>query len=288
MTRRKVSGTAHEEKIQTSRQVAVLGKNGDCVVEQENYKRVELGDKINLKKLENLFDVKRNWKLKQALEERLREYGDDGEKAFKEPFFMPGKKQGTLGARVKSVLIKSGDKSGIQVRGRGPKGFGFAPNGSMIRVDVFREVTGRTSKFHLVPVYAWHFSRAYLPEPEASVSGHINSGASSEPHFQFMFSLHPNEYIEVVDAKDRKASGYFITFDSSDGRIKWAPHDRAGKGNEDGQVKEKEERVATVTAKSIRKFEVDILGNRREVLPGKEPRRGLENRRSRKQGLRPV
>ena len=128
-------------------------------------------------------------------------------------------------------------------------------------------------------MYAWQFSQKNLPNRAIAQGKREDQWPEVTSDFQFMFSLYSNDYVEVDDGKGRILAGYYAGIDRSTAAMSIVPHDV---NNESAQ------RVGSKTVKSIRKFEVDILGNHREVLPGKEPRRGLENRRSRKQRLCPV
>jgi CRISPR-associated endonuclease Csn1 len=145
----KYTGQAHEETIISKRD------NGA-------FKRCSIS-KLNEKSIEKLIDKDgRNKKLYTALKERLEEYHYDGQKAFNEPFYIPGKKKGTYGAQVKSVLLEEVSNSGIPVRGQGKKGKGFAANGSMIRVDLFVRTEKERDAFYMIPIYAHQV--AQLPD----------------------------------------------------------------------------------------------------------------------------
>jgi CRISPR-associated endonuclease Csn1 len=280
MPRRKVTGLAHQATVRSSREKQVSREDDKLESSKVIYERKKLED-LKIADLDRLIDPKRNWKLKEGLKERLEkeEFKGDGKRAFKEPFFIEGKHDGTLGALVKSVLLETGEKSGVEVNGQGKKGKGIASNGSMVRVDIFQRVVRGKSAFYAVPVYAWQFSQKNLPNRAIAANKSEDQWPEVTSDFQFMFSLYPNDYVEVDDGKGRIVEGYYAGIHRGTAAIGIVPHDVP---NESAQ------NVGSKTVKSIRKFEIDILGNRREVLPGKEPRRGLENRRSRKQRLRPV
>ena len=280
MPRRKVTGTAHEATVRSSREKQVLTEDGKVESSRIIYERKRL-EHLRLADLDRLIDPKRNWKLKKGLKERLEkeEFNGDAKKAFKEPFFIEGRRAGTLGAPVKSVLLETGEKSGVEVNGQGKKGRGIASNGAMIRVDLFQRIIRGKSTFYAVPVYAWQFSQRTLPNRAIAANKSEEQWPEVTSDFQFMFSLYSNDYVEVDDGKGRILAGYYGGIHRGTAAISVVPHDVRN---------ELAQNVGSKTVKSIRKFEVDILGNRREVLPGKEPRRGLENRRSRKQRLRPV
>jgi CRISPR-associated endonuclease Csn1 len=271
MPRRTITGRAHQETIRSRRKVAVPNDQGTLETKQVIFERKALAN-LTSADLDKIIDQKRNKKLIEALADRLNAFDGEGERAFREPFFVPGKIPGTLGAQVKSVLVETGERSGVAVRGKGKKGEGIASNGDMIRIDVFRHVqSGKKQdkvKHYIVPVYASQFSGKNLPKRAITANKPEEEWTVVSDDFEFMFSAYPNDLLEVDDGRGKVIAGYYVGAHRGTAAIGLAPHDQA---NSDA------EQIGSKTVKTIRKYEVDPLGNRREILPGTEKRRGMEN-----------
>jgi CRISPR-associated endonuclease Csn1 len=147
----------------------------------------------------------------------------------------------------------------------------------MIRIDVFRRVIKSKKKLalehYIVPVYAHQFSGKALPNRAIVSKKSEEEWTVISAEHEFLFSVYPNDLLELDDGKGQKTLGYYVSTDRGDGRISIASPEQS---NDDAK------RIGSKTLKSIRKYEVDALGNRREILPGTEKRRGMENRSHRK------
>jgi CRISPR-associated endonuclease Csn1 len=205
--------------------------------------------KLTLKKVKDIvgYDNPRNVVLIAALEERLKNYGDDGGKAFAEPFYKPAGKKGKLGPVVRSIQVFQTQKSGMRVH-RGD-GYGVADLGAMLHVDVYQQ----GAKYFIKPVY------------EACDDVRLNSENVPEGA-KFLFSLRKNDYLEII-LGGILYQGYFVMYET-DGRLTMRAHDQP-------QPDKKYFRKSIALATLIRKFHVDILGHRYLAHPEEEPRRGL-------------
>ena len=173
-------GAAHQETIRSAKLLA----------EGKSSVKTPLVD-LTLKDLPNIigFEDPRNAALIAALKQRLEAHGDDGKKAFKEPFYKPSQ-PGKTAPLVRTVNLADTQKSGLPVRG------GIANNGAMLRVDIFTD----GKRFHAVPLYVADVVRsrlpnravvAYKPEDEWTVMDDSDG-------YCFLFSLHPNDWVRVT------------------------------------------------------------------------------------------
>ncbi|MHB1701910.1 MAG: type II CRISPR RNA-guided endonuclease Cas9 [Acidobacteriaceae bacterium] len=205
---------------------------------------------LKLKDLPNIvgFEDPRNTALIAALKQRLEAHGDDGKKAFKEPFYKPSQ-PGKAAPLVRTVNLADTQKSGLPVRG------GIANNGAMLRVDIFTD--GR--RFHAVPLYVADAVRpelpnravvAYKPEDEWTVM-------DATKGYQFLFSLHANDWVRVTFNKEPLKEGYFSGLNRATGAISIWAHDRSVHIGKSGFL----DGIGIKTAQSVEKFHVDVLGH---------------------------
>jgi CRISPR-associated endonuclease Csn1 len=240
MPQRGITGAAHKDTIFSVRKLVNGGK--------QIIQRVKLKD-LKLAKLEDLVDKKRNITLYTLLKERLEAHRDDADKAFAEPVFMPVKDASTTKApRISSVRIITNEKSGIEIN------HGFAKNEEMIRVDVFRQ----DGKFHLVPIYVHHFTKASLPN-RAIVRSKSEDQWTLVDDSNFVFSLHKNDYVILIDKKG-KSEGYYINCDRYDASIDLKTHDSNSKFGAKGQ-----KGFGTKSLTDFQKYSVDFFGNKTRI-----------------------
>ena len=243
---RRNGGAAHKETVYA--QPEHLKEQGSVT------QRIEL-TKLNLKSIDQLVDPHRNKRLYAAIRDRLEEHDDQGDRAFPadRPMLMPGKDGRPTGPVVRSVSQYINTMSGIPVRG------GVARNDIMLRTDVFT----KEGKFYLVPVYVHHRVKS-LPD-KAIVGGKKEEAWTQiDRSYDFLFSLHPNDFVEVEDkdkGNNRLRAGYYAGCDRSTGAIHLLRHDRGactGGANAKGIIRS----IGVKTALSLRKFHVDVLGHR--------------------------
>lgn len=201
--------------------------------------------KVTLAKLERMVGRHdpRNLKTYELIRDRLLKAGGDPEKAFgsdRPPIRKPSadSKKSPI---IRSLRIEVTQNSGFFVRG------GIADLGNMLHVDVFRHNNG----YVVVPRYGVDVSR-------------VRGSVAPPSDATFCFSLTKNDLVEV-DLGTQVVRGYFVMYES-DGRMTLRAHDQP-------QPDKKFFRKAVAKAASLRKFNVDILGNIYPAPP--EVRRGL-------------
>jgi CRISPR-associated endonuclease Csn1 len=176
------------------------------------------------------------------------------DKAFKEPIYKPSKDTTKANIIKKVKIIDGPANTYVKVH----KGKGFADNGAMIRVDVFKH----KNKYYSVPVYASWIGRKDLPTQYTPLKDNKHIDES----FEFLFSIYPKTLLEFVTKEGLKIIGYYIRMNSStQGNYNYYLHDSSGNEN----IKQ----IGVVTLKSFSKLYVDELGFIHRV--GKEKRKPL-------------
>lgn len=227
---RRNGGALHEETI---RSATLIGQ-------EKSHVRTPL-QKLKLASLDKIIGAHdpRNASMIALLRERLKQYEDDGKKAFAEPIYKPS--NSGRGAVIKAVKLASTQKSGMWVRG------GVAEMGEMHHVDIFKH----GHRYHVEP--------AYLASPTSRINPpNVPEGA------ELLFALSKNDYVKI-SLGNVSCEGYFVMYES-DGRITLRAHD---------QPKPDKEyfRKSIASASKIEKFHVDVLGNLFLEIP--EQRHGL-------------
>lgn len=219
---------------------------------------------LKLADLDKLIDPHRNEKLYAAIQARLEAHGGKGDKAFPpdNPLRKPDRDGNPTGPIVRTVTMVIDKLSGIPVRG------GIAKNDTMLRVDVFRHK--KDGKFHLVPVYVHHAVAKELPNRAiVAFKDEEEWTQINEQNFDFLFSLHPNDFIRITQKNKAPIIGYYASCHRGTGNLNLWAHDRNHKIGKDGQI----EGIGVKTAVALEKFHVDVLGN---IYPApQERRRGL-------------
>ena len=250
---RRNRGAAHKETIYG--QPERLKSQGSAT------QRIPLAQ-LKTRDLDRLRDPDRNKKLYEAIRQRLEEHDGNAFKAFTpdQPLYLPDKKGQPTNRMVRAVTICIKTMSGIPVRG------GIAENDTMLRVDVFVKNT----QYYLVPVYVHHLGKKELPDKAIICGKNEEAWLPLDTSYTFLFSLHPNDYIEVnKDVKngaERIRAGYFSKCDRSTGAIELWTHDRGeiqGMSDEKGLIRG----IGVKTVSSLRKFHVDVLGRRYPAVP---------------------
>lgn len=237
---RRGSGAAHKETIYG--QPRGLRATGGAT------ERVPLSA-LKASDLGRLIDPHRNARLYAAIKARMAAYGDKGDKAFSpgNPLHKPDAQGNPTGPLVRSVTLVLDKVSGIPIRG------GIARNESMLRIDVFT----KAGKFHLVPVYV-HHRVSGLPNRAIVAFKDEAEWTLVDETFSFLFSLYPNDLVQVVQKRGASILGYYAGCDRSDGTINLWAHDRSasvGKGGFLGGIGVK-------TAAALERYSVDVLGRR--------------------------
>ena len=238
MSNRKATGALHQETIR-SKEVLV---RDDEVLEGTAIK-VPLA-KVKLKDLENMVGKERDTKLYKALKERLQAFDDKPEKAFLEPFYKPTNDD-SQGPLVRSIKVFSKGTAGVEVRG------GLADNDRMVRVDVYY----KDKKYYLVPIYTIDIALKKVKDRAIAAYKPEEEWTKIDKSYEFLFSLYQYDLVEVDTGKEL-IFGYYIGSDRATGAISVVCHDKNKAWGKDGVKKS----IGVKTAKSLRKFTVDVLG----------------------------
>ena len=252
MPNRKVTGAAHKETIRSAKmpgysvvKTALTSLKLDSNGEIKDYYNPE-SDRL----------------LYEALQNRLKQFGGDGKKAFTAPFYKP-KRDGTPGPLVQKVKTYTKTNLNVSVNG------GIADNGNMVRIDVFHiEDDG----YYFVPIYTSDTVKDHLPNRAVVAHAPVEKWKIMQEK-DFLFSLYPGDLIRVEGSKEINVSAasaastgerelirrawmmYYTGANISSGAISGTTHDR--KYVKDG--------LGIKTLRSIRKYEVDVLGEYHEV-----------------------
>ena len=234
----KINGQAHSDTIYSIKDLPSPYK----------LKRIALED-LSIKMLEDLMDDRealsildkegKNKKLYKALLQRIEKHSNNPKKAFAENFYHPEYPDKKIPVR-KIKYIDTG-RAGPLIRK------GISENASMIRTDVFQ----KDKKYHLVPVYTKHRFEEKLPNKAIVQAKAESEWTEIDESFQFLFSLHLDELVEIQKKTDSKPLvGYFTGTHRSTGSISLVAPDRSTTHRGNG--------VKTIF--SFRKLSVDVLG----------------------------
>mgnify|MGYP000847140193 CR=1 FL=1 len=237
---RKMSGQGHMETVKSAKRL----DEGISVL------RVPL-TQLKLKDLEKMVNREREPKLCEGLKARLEAHKDDPTKAFAEPFYKYDK-AGNRTQQVKAVRVEQVQKTGVWVRNHN----GIADNATMVCVDVFE----KGGKYYLVPIYSWQVAKGILPDRAIIAFKDEEDWQLIDDSFNFKFSLHPNDLIEVITKKAR-IFGYFASCHRGTGNINIRIHDLDHKIGKNGIL----EGIGVKTALSFQKYQIDELG--KEIRP---------------------
>lgn len=246
MPNHKVTGAAHADTIRSPREYRERG-----VV----LTKTALTDlKLNKDgEIDGYYAPDSDRLLYEALKRQLQLYGNNGKKAFAEPFYKP-KADGTEGPIVKKVKIEKKLSLGVEVNG----GCGIAENGAMVRIDVFRE----NGKYYFVPVYTADVVKKVLPNKAATSSKRYEEWKEVDDK-DFIFSLYSNDLVHVKrknipityiaggNSTLNEMYVYYKSADISTGSIAGIAHDNSYKFRGLGLQR----------LELIEKCQVDILGN---------------------------
>ena len=256
MPRRKVSGAAHKATIKSARHL-----DEGIVISKTDLKNLKLNKEGEIEKY---YAPESDTLLYNALKARLLQYGNNGAKAFEQPFYKP-KADGTNGPLVKKVKVYEKSTLNVPVQ----QNTGVADNDSMVRVDVFK-VEG--DGYYLVPIYIADTLKATLPNKAIVAYKNYNDWPKMQEQ-DFLFSLYPNDLIKFTHKKEIKFSKanedsdlasellskeeyvYYKGTNISTGAIGIITHDNSYivKG------------LGVKTLKNLEKYQVDVLGNYTKV-----------------------
>ncbi len=267
MSNHKISGAAHKATIKAKR----VADNG----------KVTLLTKTELKKLkldkdgeiDGYYNPDSDRLLYEALKNRLRAFGNDGEKAFAEPFYKP-RSDGSRGPVVKKVKICENVSCFVDVHNQ----TAVANNEKMVRCDVFYV---ENDGYYFVPIYVADTTKAQLPNL-ACVAGKDRVWKEMNDE-NFVFSLYQGDLVKYYSKKKislnntkkgstlpskKEINGedgillYYKGFDISVAMVSAITHDGVY-----------ETRTIGKTTVKLEKYEVDVLGKYNKV--NKETRKSF-------------
>ncbi len=255
MPTRRGLGAAHKETIRSAK---YLDEQISTV--KTPLTKIKLKDLPHIVGFEEDLEDPRNQALRQAIENRLKKFNNNPEKAFATPLYKPSKANGfnpeiahLLGyehhpaPEVRRLKLKTTQKSGLKVRQ------GIADNGDMIRIDLF--TNGK--HFFIIPLYVADSIKPQLPNKAAVSNKPESEWIEMDENYQFLYSFYPNDWIEVDLGKKGVKEGYYAGFDRSTTAINIWTHDRNQQIGKKGLIRS----IGIKTAKSIKKYHIDILGN---------------------------
>lgn len=253
MPNHKVTGAGHADTIRSPRHYEKEG----IVLSKTDIKQLKL-DKDG--EIQDYYNPDSDRLLYEALKKQLQLFGGDANKAFEKEFHKP-MKDGKEGPIVRKVKLVKKLTMGVKVNG----GTGIAENanGSMIRVDIFRE----NGKYFFVPVYVADTLKKELPNRAATAHKPYNEWKIMKEE-NFLFSLYPRDlvYVRKKDGIKLKKSitdekkmdecwAYFISANISTASIAGISHDRSFEF----------EGLGIQSLEIFKKYSVDVLGNKFEV-----------------------
>ena len=238
---RKMSGQGHDATLFSAKHF----KKSKEAVKRKLLTEIKIAD------LDNMINKDRERELFEALKNRLSQYNNDPQKAF-DPKTNPFYKKG--GQLVKSIRVTEPKKmkTGLLLN----KDAAVAKNSDMVRVDVFE----KGGKYYLVPIYSWQVAKGILPDRAIVQRKDEEDWQLIDDSFNFKFSLHPNDLVEVITKKAR-IFGYFASCHRGTGNINIRIHDLDNKVGENGIL----EGIGVKTALSFQKYQIDELG--KEIKP---------------------
>jgi len=242
--RRRARGEAHAQTVRRVEDAA----DGLVVYERKSVDALTEAD------LDRIKDPDRN----AALIASLRQWIRDKKPKDRRPL-------SPKGDPVAKVRLRTTKKVDVLVRD------GVAERGEMVRVDVFRKKNKRDSwEYYLVPIYPHQvFDREDWPSPpNAAIQAykpeadwpHMNDG------YEFTYSIYPFSFVEVEKADGTFIDGYFRGAHRTTGAINLSPHYTRDE-SVDG--------IGARTLRSIKKINIDRLGNRTEISREKRTWRGV-------------
>lgn len=142
--------------------------------------------------IEGYFKPESDRLLYNELLTRLQQAGGKAEKAFADTVYKP-KADGTKGNVVNKVKTVSKFTTGVFL----DKVNGFAKNGEMHRVDVFK----KDGKYYCVPVYIADVYKGVLPNKAATRGKEYDEWLEMDDTYIFQFSMYKNDLLIVENNK---------------------------------------------------------------------------------------
>ena len=247
MPNHKVTGVAHADTVRSPRHYKEQG----VVLTKTALTDLKL-DKDN--EIDGYYNKESDWILYNALKRQLLMHNGDAKKAFAQPFHKP-KADGTEGPVVKKVKIQKKLSLGVPVN----DGEGIAENGSMVRIDVFRE----NGKYYFVPIYTADVVKKVLPNKASTASKPYEQWRVVDDK-DFVFSLYSRDLVHIKSKKEmplklinggvvkkNEICAYYIKSNIALASITGLAHDSSYKF----------ENLGIQSLEVFEKCQVDILGN---------------------------
>jgi len=147
---------------------------------------------------------------------------------------------------------------------------GVAERGEMVRVDVFRKKNRRDAwEYYLVPIYPHQvFDAKDWPEPpNAAVAAFKDEGDWFDVSvgYDFLWSVHPFSFLEMEKPDNTFIDGYFRGMHRGTGNLNVSAH-----YSRDVLI----EGIGPRRLRALKKYNIDRLGNRTEIVSEKRTWRG--------------
>jgi len=184
-------------------------------------------------------------KLRDEMVENLREWIRKGKPKDDPP-------RSPSGDVIRKVRIATDKKVAIELNG------GTVDRGDMARVDVFRRKSKKGAwEFHVVPIYPHQIVALESPPNKAVVAYKTeNDWTSIDSNFEFVWSLNPMSYLELVKSNGEPIEGYYRSMDRTTGAINLSPM---------ATNSETIRSIGVKTLSSFRKFAIDRVGRKFEI-----------------------
>lgn len=192
MPTRKVTGAAHKDTVKSAK-----AKDEGYAIVKRPLSALKL-DKDG--EIDGYYKPESDRLLYEALKKQLAEYGGDGTKAFKEPFYKP-KRNGAPGNEVSKVKLLEPITLSVDVQGK----TGIADNDSMVRIDIFK-VEG--DGYYFVPIYVADTLKDKLPN-KACVAFKPYEQWKEMSDSDFVFSVYPNDLLKISHKRALKLTKTF-------------------------------------------------------------------------------
>ncbi|MGN0483099.1 MAG: type II CRISPR RNA-guided endonuclease Cas9 [Lachnospiraceae bacterium] len=263
MPKHKVTGAGHADTIRSPRYFEedgiVLSKTALCDLKLD----AKTGE------IKDYYAPESDRLLYEAIKRQLQLHGNDGKKAFPEGVdFHKPRADGTEGPVVRKVKTSKKQSMGVYVNDK--TGIAENGNGSMVRVDIFRE----NGKYYMVPIYTSDTKKKELPN-RAVVANKPYSQWKEMKEENFLFSLYSRDLVKFKHKKGMNATDvnenklifneqivYYISSDIAGGKINGCSHDRSFSFRG----------LGIQSLDYLKKYQVDVLGNISEVKKEKRMR----------------
>ena len=210
--RHRARGESHAATVKQVREV----DGASVVFERKAVEKLTLADLDNIPVPAPYGRIGDPKKLRDEMVDELRRWIETGRPKDAVP-------RSPKGDIIRKVRVRSKDKTAVMVRG------GTADRGDMVRVDAFAKADKRGRRlYHLIPIYPHQVADqeafplppnravvAFKPETEWTVV---------DGSFEFLFSIHPNDLIEVTKPAGEIIRGYFKGMDRQGAQIHLALH----------------------------------------------------------------